>query len=290
MLENKTKKLIREYLTRQTYADDPDRGPVKKVVIHQVTTTGKRGMEIGQVELADKPDTESITGYIADIEAMVTGDVEGSGTMQRYVLVAHHKGENGWDSGAKLTIRVAPENDDDGDTMSEGPTKTGILAQQMRHTEVFARIAVSTADRSIVTLQKQNEKLQEQVEKLLDKNFDLVTLIEELQSKKLERELATEESRAKLANRQELVNKMLMLAPILVNKIAVGKNGGQKLLPEKTTDIEQMVHSFMVSIKPDQFEALVNALGPDQKMTLMTIYQAVSKFDPSGDKKNGAAS
>lgn len=295
MIDVKIKKNIREWLQRQAFLDDDDKGPVRKVVIHQVTTAGKRGMEIGSADLKEKSDAGAISNIIADIDSMVTGDAEGTGQMQKYVIIAMHKGDEGWSNGAKLSIRVAPDADDEeGDLMSEAPTKTGILAQQMRHTEVFARIAVQSADSTIRSLNKQNEELRAQVEKLLDKNFELTELMEQLMSKKHERDLATKEAGFKMETRQELTNKLMLIAPILVNKLFA--RDGKKILKENTTAIEQLVHSIMVSIKPDQFESLLNQLNTDQKIAFMSLYQAMDKFDTKKEpeqltdgSKNGKA-
>lgn len=278
MIDTKFKKSIREWLQRQAFLDDDEKGPVTRVVIHQITTTGKRGMEIGTTTLKHKADASHLTGVMQDIDSMVSGDVEGTGQMQRYVLIAMHKNEEGASAGAKLTIRVAPENDDeDGDMMSEGPTKTGLLAQQMRHTEVFARIAVGAAESTIRSLGKQLEESRAQVEKLLDKNFELTELMEDLMSKRHERDLASKEHGFKIETRQELVHKLMLIAPILVNKLM--SKDGKKLLKENTTAIEQMVHSIMVTIKPEQMEGLMSTLNGDQKIAFLSLYQAMEQFE-----------
>lgn len=278
MMDIKCKKMIREWIGRQTFADDEEKGPVTKAVIHQMTSAGKRGMEIGSVSLKQKPDSGTVNAIIADIDSMVSGDVEGTGQIQRYVLIAIHKSSEGYEQGAKLTIRVAPESDDEeGDMMSEGPTKTGLLAQQMRHTEVFARIAVSSAESTIRSLGRQLEESRAQVEKLLDKNFELTELMEDLMSKRHDRDLATKEAGFKMETRQELMHKLMLIAPILVNKLLA--KDGKKLLKENTTAVEQLVHSIMVTIKPDQMEGLLATLTADQKMAFLSLYQAMEQFD-----------
>jgi hypothetical protein len=278
-LESKTKKGLRDWLQRQAYLDDEEKGPISRIVVYQVTTTGKRGPEVGSVRLPVKADSHTITNVANEIDSIATNDTEGSGQTQRYAITAMHKGSDGeYSAGAKMTIRVAPSQDEDGEMMSEAPTSAGITSQAMRHTEVFARIAVGSAESTIRSLTRQLETTQAQNEKLLDKNFELTELMETLMSHKHEREIASQEASARISNKQELVHKLMLIAPILANKLFGGKDG-KKILKENTTPLEQILHSLIVSIKPEQFEQLQQVLTPDQQMALGTMFQEVSKFE-----------
>ena len=284
-------KRIKDWLSRVCYAedDDSDKGDLKKIVIHRVTVSEKIGMEINDVKVSHKPDAATLKEWVETLCEALSTDSEGSGSAQKYVLVAMYKGE-GWSKGQKLTVRVAPDEREDEEMSSEPPTKEGVTKALMKHTEIFARIAVGTAERSLIALGRELENVRGQNEKLLDKNFELTVLMEELLSKRHERDLASKVADHKIDRQGEIFHKLMMLAPIVINKFTMAKSG-QKLLPEKTTALEQAFHSFLISIKPGQFEGLLANLDEDQRMMLQTLFVDMAKFDPpkASGGANGAA-
>jgi len=279
-MDRKTRTNLRSWIQRQGFIEEDDeKGPVTKVAIHQVSPAGKLGMEIGTLAMKYKPNSDDLSGLVDEAAMMVDADVEGIGQLTRYIFVAVHRGKSGDERGARLTVKAwgSQSEDEEGEVLTEGPTKSGHLAQMMRHTESFARIAVASAGQTIASLTRQLEESGRREASLMEKNFEVMELLQELTDRKHERNIATKESEVRIENRQEMFHKLMLIVPLLVNSFI--SRGGKKLLPEKMTGVEGMMYGLAQSLKTEQFMKLMEVLTPDQQAAFGSIYKEMQKFD-----------
>lgn len=290
-MEAKKKQLVRSWLQRQGYLEeDESRGAVNRVVVHQVTATGKMGMEVGTLPLKYKPSSDDLSNYVDEISGMIDADAEGIGQQVRYTLIAWHRGESGESQGAKLTVlvKVVADEDDEGDILTDAPTAKGLVGQALRHAEIFAKMSSISAASTISALNRQVEKLQEQNAMLLDKNFEVMELVQTLTDRKHERDISTRESAVKIENKQEMFHKLMLILPIVANKIF--SKDGKKLLPEKITTVESMMYGLAQTFKDNQFNQLMEIMSPEQRIAFGSIFQELQKFDMKklGDGSDGS--
>jgi hypothetical protein len=292
MLDTVLRKRINDWLRRQAYVDTDEKGICVKVLVCQASGSGKQGAEIGVVKMPKKPLAEDFGVMTQEIGVIATNDAEGLGGVQRYLLVAMHKNDDGFAVGERHTFRIVGVTEDEDEGMSEAPTKTGLVNQQMRHNEALMKIATMQSTHIISQQALTIQRLTAQLESMQQKHFDTVELMEDLMSKKHERELTAKTQGNKLELQREMANKLMLLAPTIVNAAAK-----KRLMKENTTPIEQLLHSLFVSFKPEQFNGLMESemFTPDQKMGFMALVESVMKFDPKREddgesKKNGAAS
>lgn len=287
-MDKRTRKMVEDWISRQAYLDDEEKGELCKLIVHRASSGGGIGIEIDSIPIKGKPSAEETIALGERVSEITQNDADTTSTMQRYLLVAMHKDGKTLSRGSKLAFKVSSSNDDEEGEMSEAPTTKGIITQMMRHTESFAKISSLTAERAIQSLSGQLESANQRIDAMMEKNFELTGLIEDLVSKKHERELRTLEISMKMDLYKEGANKLMILAPILVNKLFSKK--GEKILKENSTAIEQMVHSFMQTLKPAQFNGLLEGLDNDQKMAMMELYESMRKFDPPEPKQIEATS
>lgn len=277
MLDTTLRKRIADWLRRQAFVDTDEKGICTKILVCQSSGAGKQGAEIGSIKMPKKPVTEDFNLMTQEIGLIATNDAEGLGGVQRYILLAMHKNDDGMAVGERHTFRIVGVVDDEDEGLAETPTKGGLVNQQMRHNEALMKIATMQSTHIISQQAQTIQRLTGQLEAMQSKHFDTVELMEDLMSKRHERELTAKTAGNKLDLQKEMVNKLMLLAPTIVNAAAK-----KRLLPEKTTPIEQVLHSLLVSFTPEQFNGLASSdlLTPDQKMGLMTLVESVMKFDP----------
>jgi hypothetical protein len=200
-------------------------------------------------------------------EEAISEDAEGLGGMQRYLLVAL-EGER---QVARLTLRqhgqAEPVNGEPVD--SEPPTDKGLLAQLMRHNEVQAKIFAASMGEIVSSMQETINRQKAAVEQADELRLDALTLVEDLISRRHERELETHKAEDARRMKAELLSRLSVLIPVVANKLT-----GDTVFPETVKPIVLMLNGLMESLGPDQFEALKRVLTPEQMHVLSEIIRA----------------
>jgi hypothetical protein len=274
-----TMKKLDGWIRRQLFVAT-DYGQCTSFVISHVSLS-KAGNVVGKVPVRPDIGTDEIDPIISEIDLIVNTDVEGVGGFQKYMVQPTFEKSDRMHG--RFVIKASEEREDNVDSSldSEPPNKAGITSQLMRHLEAVQKTATAGTGNVIMMQNRIIDRQSEQIEIMQSKHLEMIELIENLKSHKHQRELETWEAQSKNENRKEVMDKILLLLPNVVNKL-----GGRQLLPEKTTPGEQMLAGLLQSLKPEQVGALQSVLNPEQQMQLFSLYENMRKFDP-GESGSG---
>jgi hypothetical protein len=254
-------------------------GPCVKLVLKHININSKQN-EIALFDLrAMRAGAENQDAFfdslVNEIETRAHDDAEGLGGTQRYCVFAHCK--NADKPVSRFTFRMEAgdqDGDDDGEAMSEPPTKTGMVGQLMRHTEAIMRTSVVSTNHTISMLQRTIDRQAEQIEKLLSEKFRNLETMEDLISRRDERKLAAADQVFKHQLQGETFKRLMMLAPVVVNRMA-----GKTLIPG-ANPMNQMLANFAGSLKTEQMEQMAQILTPEQMITVIEVIKSVTPEDP----------
>lgn len=245
-----------------------------KVIVSHVRVDGKRGDEVVTIVIDPEDKASSSPAGIAErVFAAAERDASALGGVQRYVAQTLFLGED--KPRGRFAFRCAGEADEDGidedaEALSEPPSARGMVAQSMRHAEAFARMATMGASHMIEmqarTIAKQNDTIQ----KLVDEKLATIDAVEELRSRKHERDMAEKELEARQENTRQIVDAVRMLLPVALNKLV---GGDRPLLPGAKSTSELSMDAFLESITPDQLPQLLSVMTPAQQAAVMAIMQ-----------------
>lgn len=271
------KKQFEQWVRQQLFVAT-DEGPFRKFVLRHLSSATRTGSVLLTIESPENPEDlndDWVENFLAQAQETAQGDSEGIGGTQRYRVEAYH-GDSAAPT-ARFSIRTYGESEpEDEGLSSEPPTKSGLQAQTMRHLEAVMRITAMTQNRAFDAQQKMLTILQSQNEKLLEEKWKNFELVESLLSQKDEREIERAKAVQKLEMQEKLVDKVTLLLPTAVNRL-FGGNNGQKVLPEKTTPMEEQLCALGETLQPTQLEELQRVLSTEQLMVFLDIFQNVNK-------------
>jgi len=142
----------------------------------------------------------------------------------------------------------------------------------MRHNEAMMRVTVMSMSEITRTQNRQIERLASQNENLTQKHLDMMEMIEEVTLAKDERETRKMEVKSRIDTQHAVMDKLMLLAPVVVNKLS-----GKALLPAKTSPEQMMLDKFLESFTLEQMQALGNVLKPEQMLVVLELYQSSQK-------------
>lgn len=257
-----------------------------RIVVRQMTKGNKKGEEAFSVDVPKKAVDDWCDTCALDIHAKLSNEVASLGGVQKYALYAYHSGD--FDNHtARFIIRMQGVTDDDESEAldSEGPDKTGLISQCMRHTEASNRTMVALVQGLVGSYQSTISRLAAMNEKLLDDKVENMELIQEMIESKDDREAKAMTARAKAKGVEQLVGRLSLLAPALVNKVA-----GKAIFPVEDSSLMMMTRSLITSIMadPERAEKLMAMLAPEQGIALMNLYEQVSAQDKKEEREETA--
>lgn len=261
-----------------------------RVVVRQLTKGNKKGEEAFSIDVPKKAGDDWCDTAALEIHAKLQNEVASLGGLQKYALYAYHSGdfEN---HTARFIIRLQGVTDDDDEEglNSEGPDRQGLVSQAMRHSEASNRTMVALVQGLMGSMQSTISRLTAMNEKLLDDKLASMELVQELQDDKDNREAKAMTARAKAKGVEQLVSRLALLAPALVNKVS-----GKPIFPVEDTSLMMMTRSLITSIMadPDRAEKIMGLLAPEQGIALMNLYEQVSakdKEEGEGEGESGGA-
>lgn len=261
-----------------------DEGRCKKFVLRHVTSASRMGQAVLTIDVPSEVAGEEgiedawISESCRSIEDTAQGDADGAGGMNNYIVQSFH-GEKPEKATARFTLKFHGGSDVETDEVSsEPPNKTGLLSQLMRHNEAIMRTATIVQGNALSTMQRTQARQESIIEGLLKEKFENFELIEKLLSQKDEREMAKAKAIQDMEMRDKLVDKVSLLAPMVINKfMSSGKPGEQKLLPEATTPVEQQLSSLADSIDENQLMQMQKIFSPEQLMTFVDVFSTIKK-------------
>lgn len=282
---------LQTWLRESLYSvvEDDDNGSMRfaRVVVRQMTKGNKKGEEAFSVEVPKKAGDDWCDTCALEIHAKLQNEVASLGGVQKYALYAYHSGDYE-NHTARLIIRMQglSEDGEDEGLDSEGPDKVGLVSQCMRHTEASNRTMVALVQGLVGTYQSTISRLAAMNEKLLDDKLASMELIQEMQEDKDNREAKAMTAKAKAKGVEQLVGRLSLLAPALVNKVA-----GKPIFPVEDTAMMMMVRSLFTSMaaNPERLEKLMGLLAPEEGIAFMNLYEQISAKDKEEKEETSLA-
>lgn len=255
--------------------------PCQQIQLRQTSVGGSDSvlwytdLDIEDEDISAYDDTklQEMANQIAEIAQQ---DTDGMGEVTTFQVVAKYRGDN---SPAKRspTLRLSPDNVEETGGLSEPANKDGILKQLMRHNEAIMRTLVHSASSTHQYQTRMLEVLSNAQIQSQEKQLEAARMIEELQTEQHERDLATEESRRKARQTDELITTVKRLGPVVVNKL-VGKN----VVPMTATPQSEMVDNLLKEVTPEEAAQIYEVLGP-KAAPLMEMYLSSHGENTEGD-------
>lgn len=161
----------------------------------------------------------------------------------------------------------------------EPPALTTLLSQQtqqqMRHNEALVKHQVASVvpitsqyHTLIQWLQQRIDQFEAREVELFQMRAEYLAAREASLSQQAERDRATE--RARIVDRRwdEAIERVSVLLPAIVNRVAK-----TPLLPETTTPAMEMLRHFLSSLRPEQVTALQKILSPEQCLPVLELWK-----------------
>jgi len=267
MIEGAQRGKLCKWIRSQLYAVAETQGRFTKIVIRHAKA-GKLGAEIGIISIPKKASEDTIESIAADIDSQLVGESGFSG-IQKYLLLPYFADREKPLGRFVLRIRIEDEDEEEGDELgSEGPSIRGIASQQMRHNEALMRTHTVGTGQIISQQARIIQRQQDQIEVMQAKHIELMVTLEQLITGRHERDLESRRLDFSLKNKQEMVSRLMLLAPNVINRL-----GGKKMLPEKTTPVEQMIRGLLEGLDKDRMMKIMDAgiFNQDEIMTLLSV-------------------
>lgn len=156
---------------------------------------------------------------------------------------------------------------------TEGPTVAGLTSQMMRHYEANMRGSTGSFLEIIAHLRAVLAQREKRISELEEKHAKVLDLYERMTSMEHERQLATRRAALEERRFEYFGEKVNLLAPVVLSRLAGGAGGGAPIFKEEA------VRQLAGSIDPSQFDALMRVLRPEQAAVLYEIYLAYGKRD-----------
>jgi hypothetical protein len=143
------------------------------------------------------------------------------------------------------------------------------VAQMSRHTDAMFKSSWGVVSHVINTQTQMIDRLQEslykrdlQIERAMGKTIEMVSMIEDLHSKRHDRELASAEQLTRQELNKEIGEKAISIGSVIANRVM------KKYFGSGDTNI--IKDPFLDSLTPTQFESLMESatLSPEQKVML----------------------
>jgi hypothetical protein len=162
---------------------------------------------------------------------------------------------------------------------------SGVTAQLMRHNEANARLAIGQTLDVIGHYKALLTAREKRIEELETKYWKVTELYERLTSMQHEREIETMRMAQDDKRNEFLREKLDMIAPVVLSKIAPGASKGAALG-------EELVRQFLKSLSPNQMDSIVGSLKPEQAAVINEIYLAYGEREVAKEeaKKNAKKS
>lgn len=175
--------------------------------------------------------------------------------------------------------------EDDG-ALSEPATNEGLLMQLMRHNNDLHRQSTGTWGMMFSYLTNIIDKQAGQLDRMSNEKMQNAAAVEELVSKKHERDLEMEERRAKQKRMDDVMGKVSSLLPVAINKLA-----GKELVRQNDTLLELTSTEFVGSLKTGQLDAMLQTGVLDKhQLTLIStmLEQANKRLIAAEDRAEGS--
>lgn len=253
---------INRWLRAFVYPLDAE-AEITSVIVRHISVNEKLS-DIQTFKVGANLSNDALSDLVKAIDDIVEDDAEGLSGVQKYVLAAigAEKKQIG-----RLALRysVSESEGGEGEMSSEPATAKGLLAQTMRHSEVFARIASAESGHVITMQQRMLGQMSGMLENLMSRHMENMQLTEELLSHRHERDMALAEQESKLQIKQDILSKVTTLLPAVIKKFT-GVSADSELPPE----VAELRNVARILVKDDaRIDQMAQILGPEEMIAIM---------------------
>lgn len=254
---------------REAHAD----GACTRLSLFHLSGSGQRGVQTWPVPEEGVGDSD-LEKWAETMLTRAQEDANEIFGVQRYVICAYYARRPDQVAESRPFQRNGGGNnfaagfEGEGDPDSEPANAKGLLTQLMRHNEANVRSVVQSSQQLLRAQGHMITVLADRQGDMEQRHTEYVRLTESLLSERHLRELATKESELKVRAWGEGLEKLHLLAPVVINKLA-----GQRILPEQTTVVGEMVGSLVESLTNDQIEKLSAVLKPEQLIVVLNLVE-----------------
>jgi hypothetical protein len=274
---------LTNWVRMQILSKSERKGRCVEMVLKNVTP-GKKPEEVESWEVIESPreeDAEALSDLI-DISAM--DDANGFGGLQKFSVSSYF--EKTKDRvGARFVFRQIGEEEGEENPSEESDigkiSNASQIGMYMRHTERLHTTLLSASANTINNLTRALEGYQKQDGDFMRMRMDLMEGYQDMLDRKKGRELEERAQEFKEESTREVFQKVLLVAPHLINKWA-----GKKLLPEPANALSSL-GEFRKSITQDEVEKICSVLPPEKVIALMEILQGLEEEGEEKPKRNG---
>lgn len=270
---------ISAYLRNAIYTIAAKEG-VKCLVVKlkHMDSGGDKVASVNDFYIGDEPNIDSISNQIVEI---AQADADANGGMQRYVIHAYYgmtldKVEK---QGGRcvFSVRAEKEDMDEDEFDAESKDIKGHNSQLMRHNEALMKGFIQDKENMGRLMLNMMNVLGRQNEVLMVQNNELHARIQSAEDKKVEREVLAYKTQASEKRKQIMFEKVTLLMPYIVNKMA-----GKSVLNESKSPEGLVMKSFIDSLQKEQIEKILETgiLSQDQLTILFGMMEANLDSEP----------
>lgn len=261
-----------EWIRTNAYVER-DEGHFVKIIVRTVINKSKVGDELArytvptQKERDDSWDAELAHNILSSLELEATQ----LGGMQHFACYSVFSDHEGTVNRCLLSIQGSADDDNDDDGMlAEPPSKTGLVAQAMRHQEANMKIMVTTIGTSLESLRRLNDRVMSLNERLMQGMSDLVKERMEIAEQSVMSRAAEAQQQVKADAVKAGMQTLQKMVPHVINQLA-----GKEMIPtqEKQSEATEAAKALFPTLTEEQFEALHKVLRPEQMQHFATLGQ-----------------
>jgi hypothetical protein len=281
--QNMIAQQISEWLRRQIILRDKDHGDCSRIQLRHLNVERQIQGDVASIPVKLDHGSEDLEPLLNSICSTAQRDADDlNAGVQNYAIYAFFPQDLNYLP--RKVFRVAGVNEafERELTPSEPPTEKGIVSQLMRHTENIMKTQTVSTGYIVGTLQRENQRQSEMLEKFSQQQIDFMLLLQETMDTAHGRRLKEKAEEVNLAMRQDVIEKLGSLVPVVINRIA-----GKTVMPIQDPAFNLM-GTLLESLDDEQQLAFLNSLKPNQKplfAEMLSEYEK-RKAAASGDQPN----
>lgn len=275
--------VIRGFLSRALLIEDEKAGPCIRIAVAHGKSSGAAA-RLHAWAIAPEQRTQAAAHSLArEVYDVANDHAAAFDGVQRYALGAYYGDEiePGRTGAFRVTVSGRSDLASSAAEPTEEATGRGQLAQTMRHNEAISRLLIQSQELTTRTIAAQLAELRLENSELRTRLHDSMEVVEKAISEQHRRELETRRFELQAAGRAELKQKIDLLFPVLINRLA-----GIKSLPAGPGG--DSMRALVGSISQEQLQAIGNVLRPEQAIAFIDVLQGYMPPEKTGGG-NGAA-
>jgi len=263
---------IQQWVRREVAFPEPTRGKCNRVVVKHIGVDRRPQGDVAQFPVKLEEGSDEIEPLLMQIAEAAQNDANDLNSgVQSYAIYAYFAQDRNYVPRKIFRVSSVDEEIERDVNPSEPPTEKGLTSQLMRHNEAIMRQMTIATGMQLQTMQRENQRLAEMNERYSQQQVDFLVLVQDLLDNATRRRLDERQQEASLAIKEEAMQKLAALVPVVINRMA-----GQQILPVEDKSFMLMA-SFLENLTDEQQQQLLNQCSDSQKMVLAEILSEYEK-------------